>query len=223
MKYVLSMLGLCLFFVKGHGQTTNVFPTSGNVGIGTTSPTAKLDVRGVDPIFQLYETNSGNNRRLQLRVGEGGGIRFLSTFGTGGNYPFTFVFGGSVGEVMRIKTNGDIGIGTTTPTDKLSVNGRIRAREVKVETANWPDYVFQSDYTLLPLDKLEDYIRTNGHLPGMPTAKQAEAEGIDLGAMNSRLLEKVEELTLHLIRLNAENAQLSQQVRQLAQTIETLH
>src|SRR5690606_483998 len=160
--------------------------------------------------------------RLQIRVGPGGGVRFLSTYGTSGNYPFTFAFGGSVGEVMRIKTNGDVGIGTATPTDKLSVNGRIRAHEVKVETANWPDYVFHRDYALMTLSELEAYIEKNGHLPGMPTAAEAEAEGIALGEMNNKLLEKVEELTLHLIKLGAENAELRQRVESLGKAIESV-
>ncbi|SEL98541.1 hypothetical protein SAMN05421740_1201, partial [Parapedobacter koreensis] len=92
-----------------------------------------------------------------------------------------------------------VGIGTMDPAERLSVNGNIRAKEVKVEMANWPDYVFKRDYPLMPLPELETFINDNGHLPGIPSAIEAEASGIGLAEMNRRLLEKVEELTLHLL------------------------
>lgn len=96
----------------------------------------------------------------------------------------------------------NIGIGTINPTDKLSVNGRIRAKEVRVETANWPDYVFEDGYSLQDLNELESYIKSHKHLPGIPTAALIESDGVDLGEMNRKLLEKVEELTLYVIDLN---------------------
>ncbi|MFC3198173.1 hypothetical protein ACFOET_11180 [Parapedobacter deserti] len=102
-------------------------------------------------------------------------------------------------QVSRFVVTGNVGIGIHNPTEKLSVNGNIRAKEVKVEMANWPDYVFKEDYDLMPLAELESYINTHGHLPGIPTAKQVEADGVALAEMNRKLLEKVEELTLHLI------------------------
>lgn len=108
------------------------------------------------------------------------------------------------GATLAIKaiTNGNVGIGTTTPTERLSVNGNIRAKEIKVETANWPDYVFRDNYRMQSLTELEEYIKVNKHLPDMPSAQKAEKEGIDLGEMNKLLLKKVEELTLHVIELS---------------------
>ena len=88
------------------------------------------------------------------------------------------------------------------PRRKLSVNGTIRAKEIKVETAGWPDYVFDDNYHLTPLKELDRYIKVNKHLPEMPNAKQAEQQGINLGEMNKLLLKKIEELTLHLIEKN---------------------
>lgn len=109
-----------------------------------------------------------------------------------------------IGATLAIKaiTNGNVGIGTTTPTERLSVNGNIRAKEIKVETANWPDYVFRDNYRMQSLIELEEYIKVNKHLPDMPSAQKAEKEGIDLGEMNKLLLKKVEELTLHVIELS---------------------
>ena len=100
--------------------------------------------------------------------------------------------------------DGNVGIGTATPSEKLSVNGNIRAKEIKVETANWPDYVFAKDYQLQPLTEVEAFINKNQHLPGLPNKEAVAAEGVNLGEMNRKLLEKVEELTLHIIRLEKE-------------------
>jgi hypothetical protein len=63
----------------------------------------------------------------------------------------------------------------------------------------WPDYVFEKDYNLLPLSELETYINQNKHLPEVPSAKEMEAEGLNLKEMNLMLLKKVEELTLHIL------------------------
>ncbi|MXV50375.1 hypothetical protein GS399_05270 [Pedobacter sp. HMF7647] len=101
---------------------------------------------------------------------------------------------------IRAIDNGNVGIGTATPREKLSVNGRIRAQEVKVETANWPDYVFDPSHKLDGLAAVEKFIGKNGHLPGIPSAEVVEKDGIDLGDMNARLLKKIEELTLYLIQ-----------------------
>jgi len=93
---------------------------------------------------------------------------------------------------------GNVGIGTTTPTEKLAVNGKIRAKEINVETG-WSDFVFEPHYKLLSLKETEDYIKKNQHLPEIPSAKEVEENGINLGEMNAKLLQKIEELTLHLI------------------------
>ena len=117
-------------------------------------------------------------------------------------------------EKMRIDGNGNVGIGTTTPAEKLSVNGKIRAKEVKVETANWPDYVFEPSYLLPDLKTTEQFIKENKHLPEIPSAEEVKANGINLGEINAKLLKKVEELTLYLIeqnrRLDAQQKEIEQ-------------
>ncbi|WP_053003722.1 hypothetical protein [Sphingobacterium sp. Ag1] len=94
---------------------------------------------------------------------------------------------------------GNVGIGTDAPTEKLSVKGKIRAQEIKVETANWPDYVFAESYQLPTLKETAAFIEKNKHLPGVPKATEVEENGLSLGEMNRILLQKIEELTLHMI------------------------
>ncbi|WP_448105171.1 hypothetical protein [Pedobacter panaciterrae] len=86
---------------------------------------------------------------------------------------------------MFIHPNGNIGIGTIIPTEKLSVNRKIRTHEIKVEAANSPDYVF-----------------VKSHLPDIPSAEDVKVNRVDLGDMNAKLLKKIEELTLYMIELN---------------------
>jgi hypothetical protein len=94
-------------------------------------------------------------------------------------------------EKMRITQSGNVGIGTANPTEKLAVNGKIRAKEIKVEASNWPDYVFEEDYKVGTLAGLESYIKTNKHLPEVPGAKEVEANGVALGEMNKLLIKKI--------------------------------
>ncbi|MCH5718227.1 hypothetical protein [Niabella hibiscisoli] len=81
------------------------------------------------------------------------------------------------------------------------MNGKVHAKEIKVNNSIWPDYVFQSSYNLMPLNKVEAFIKTNGHLPEVPSAKEVGEKGIEVGANQALLLKKIEELTLHIIEL----------------------
>lgn len=101
----------------------------------------------------------------------------------------------------------------------LSVDGKIIAEEMRVQlSTSWPDYVFSDEYKLMPIEDLEMNIRQNKHLPNIPSAAEVTAEnGFDLGDMNKRLLEKVEELTLYIIQLKKENNILAERMTKLEQ------
>ncbi|MCT1526910.1 tail fiber protein [Sphingobacterium hotanense] len=108
---------------------------------------------------------------------------------------------------------GKVGIRTDQPGDyDLAVKGRIRTQEVRVEATNWPDYVFNPNYKLLSLEETRKYINTHGHLPGIPDLRAVNEQGISLGEMNRVLLEKIEELTLHLIQKEDDITQLKREL-----------
>ena len=126
-----------------------------------------------------------------------------------------------------IKSNGEgfisrLGIGTTHLADtnyKLNVEGAIRARKLKVDHDNWPDYVFMRDYKLRPLSAVASFIKTHGHLPDVPSAAQIKENGLDMGEAQAMLMRKVEELTLHMIAqqrlIQAQQRQINRLQRQL--------
>jgi len=217
----------------------------GNFGIGTDIPGEKLQVDGnikVGPrnAYLLYYgslsegfgaastilgnnvvAGQGNNTiKRNIHPGDNGSFVSLNyyhgiTFHTGVNSTLNTEVPMYDSEKMRITQNGDVGIGTNTPREKLSVNGKIRAQEIKVEMANWPDYVFADDYQQQTLPELERYIKVNKHLPEVPSAKEVEQNGVALGEMNKILLKKIEELTLHLIEKDKVLTELTKRIERL--------
>lgn len=119
-----------------------------------------------------------------------------------------FSWGSYDKDYMIMTANGNLGIGTNRPAEKLVVKGKIIAEEIKVQAVNWPDYVFKSDYKLTSLAQTEIFIQENGHLPEVPSAKQIEEEGLSVGEMNKLMMKKIEELTLHLIEKEKEIKEL---------------
>lgn len=118
--------------------------------------------------------------------------------------PFYYDFDANVKhEYPSLTYDGNVGIGTPNPDAKLTVKGTVHAEEVKVDlNVPAPDYVFEDTYNPISLEEIKGYISSEKHLPEIPSAKQMEANGIDLGDMNMKLLKKVEELTLYVIEQN---------------------
>jgi hypothetical protein len=95
---------------------------------------------------------------------------------------------------------------------RMAVDGKIICTELMVRlVANWPDYVFANDYKLRKIDEVEEFILKNNHLPGIPSAKEMEKAGMNLGEMQKLQMEKIEELTLYVIELKKEIEKLKAQ------------
>lgn len=109
---------------------------------------------------------------------------------------------------MTVTNEGKVGVGTSSPNEKFSVNGNISAKKLIITQTGWSDYVFHPDYKLKPLDQVEAFIKKNNHLPDIPSAKEVESKGISVGENQALLLKKIEELTLYLIELKKENEQI---------------
>ena len=136
------------------------------------------------------------NGNLHLDSYSGKGL-YLNYYQEGG--------GADCSKGLMIAPNGNIGIGTSSPSSKLDVNGTIRAKEVKIEATGWSDYVFADDYALPSLTDVEDHITTHKHLPDIPSEKEVLESGVNVVEMQAKLLQKIEELTLYVIDLKKEN------------------
>lgn len=104
---------------------------------------------------------------------------------------------------------------STIPRKSFLVNGSVYAKAYKVKTTAWADYVFNDDYNLKPLSEVEDHIRKNKHLPGMITEKEALEQGVDIGDIQVKLLEKIEELTLYIIEQDKKNIRQDKLISEL--------
>jgi hypothetical protein len=189
---------------------TDISYNNGNVGIGIANPDnaeawGKLvEVRGYNHSKFLVSTaNESILTCLWSHDGAGfGGAPAGGMTGTSSNHPFSIL----TNKISRITvtTAGDVGIGTASPGPyKLAVEGTIGARKIKVTQATpWADYVFEEGYKLPTLTELEEYVLQNKHLPDVPSAKEIQKNGLDLGDNQAVLLKKIEELTLYIIDIN---------------------
>lgn len=113
-------------------------------------------------------------------------------------------------------TGGKLGVGTTQIPDsfKLAVAGKIIAEEVVVKLqSNWPDYVFKPTYELMPLHQVEQFVQANNHLPGIPSAAEVKNDGLSMGEMQNKLLQKIEELTLYMIEQDKKITNLEERLK----------
>lgn len=101
-------------------------------------------------------------------------------------------------------------------------DGKIYAKEIEVKSNVWADYVFKKDYKLRSLEEVEKHISEKGHLPNIPSAKEVEKDGINLGEMDAKLLEKIEELTLYSIEQNKQLKSQSEEIKELREQVQQL-
>ena len=202
---------------------TDIFFEGGNVGIGTDEPDASLHISGgievlrlesaSDPLFSFYE---GSTYKAWMQA-------FDDDFYITNRMPGRLRLRTSNVDRLVIEGNGNVVIGATSGATgyRLSVNGKVACEELLIDDQNyWPDYVFEKKYNLLSIDELEQSIRKNNHLPGIPSAGEVKDNGgFQVGEMQKKMLEKIEELSLYIIQLNnrvkkleAENKVLKQKI-----------
>ncbi len=182
--------------VKQNLTLQGAFSVTGPFGIGVATPEAQLHVNGDGKFDGNVTANKIIVNAIEI-AGSG------QSSGTGLN----------LGDNLIV--NGSVAIGTTKVSGyKLSVNGKIRASDdIKVYLeSEWSDFVFNKDYKLRTLEEVSQYINKNGHLPEMPSAEVVKKDGIDLGAMDAKLLQKIEELTLYMIEMKKENEFLKKEI-----------
>ena len=197
---------------------SNIYYNDGYVGIGTNLP---------DKALVLYQTSNAAFRLQNATTGVGGGFKGVLFEADELNFHFWnygngfLRFGTNNEERIRITADGKMGIGTTSPSYNLAVNGTIGCKEVTVTSTGWADFVFKDNYKLPPLSEVEAYISTNKHLPGIPTEAEVKEKGISVGDMSSKLLQKIEEITLYVIDLKKENESLRAQLTAFQEQLES--
>ena len=230
---------------------------TGNVGIGSVIPDARLEVVDSNPSIQVqssaaisgtlemavagcntcFSTQSKASDGVIRLMGGGDLLLHMPTSGMGNQ---SVRINSTYKEIFSVWDNGVVAIGgdlnikyqqsnlslplISAANYQLVVEKGILAEKVKVavkNTANWADYVFANDYKLKPLAEVEAFVKTNKHLPGVPSAEDVVKDGIDMATMDAKLLEKVEELTLYLIDLKKEVDVLKAENNQLKTAIAT--
>ena len=207
------------FYIGGRdGRDLILQVISGKVGIGTTSPNWQLDVNSANSHSYISIAGADSfDKGIQIKSNTNGSVWYWNyknlTSNPSRNLALCWYDGNSVNEQrFTITPSGSVGIGTTNPGNyKLAVEGTIGCRELIVTTAGWSDFVFKDDYKLMNLDELEAKIKENGHLPEIPSAKEVSEKGVSVGEMQSKLLQKVEELTLYVIDQNKRIAALERE------------
>ena len=195
---------------------------SGYIGIGTTTPDRQLTVQG--------HVNIGGTTNGQMWVRHINGKAPTTTSNDNlylnySNGKDVYVGGSSTisGSDLFIP-KGNVGIGTTnTKGYDLAIAGKAVAEEVVVKLQSaWPDYVFENVYELPTLEEVEKQIKDKGHLSNIPSAEEVEKNGVELGEMNKKLLEKIEELTLYTIEQEKRIKELEKQQNKIKELEEKL-
>ena len=186
------------FIVRINGTNlVNITPAL-NVGIGTASPAAKLHVVG-----KIIADADGEALKID------GNVPVVNFYHNGSFKSFisqnnTELYVGANG-ILHLDGSNGVAIGAVATGGnnyKLAVAGNVVCEELRVKLrSNWPDYVFATNYHLPKLSDVEQFIQMHQHLPNIPKAADIKKEGLEVGDMQKRMMEKIEELTLYIIDL----------------------
>ncbi len=198
---------------------SNIYYNSGKIGVGTNDPSAPLHVSGGIELFRLESTSDP-----MMTFYHGSSMKaWIQAFGddlyiTNKSSGRLRLRNGNVDRLV-IDPTGNVVIGSSSGASgyRLSVNGKIACEEILIDDFNyWPDYVFEKNYGLPSIEEMEKSINENKHLPGIPSAKEIKDNGgYEVGDIQKKLLEKVEELSLYIIDLNKRVKTLEEENREL--------
>lgn len=224
--------------VRGANNFTESQTIAGNLGIGTgtANPVHRLEVNGNGvfngTVISSIANDTGGRIQLINPTKNGNGVAsawmiYNMTGGYGNSLQFwaydnLSCGGGMCTNRFTIMDNGNVGIGTSNPTNKLDVNGTIHSKEVKIDMNGWSDFVFKKEYNLRTLQEVEKHINEEGHLENIPSEEEVLKNGINLGEMNSKLLQKIEELTLYIIQQEKKNSLQTLEIENSKNEIEIL-
>ncbi len=201
--------GIYKLDVNGATRSNNAV-VDGTLGIGTTTASSPLSFANL-PGKKISFWNSGANNDFGIGI-QNGEMQFY----TAG--PDKISFGHGTSDVYtRTMTyypvTAQLGINCLPQAGyNLAVNGFIKSKEIVVESINWADYVFDKTYRLRPLSEVEDFIKQNNHLPNIPSAADILKNGLKVGELQTKMMEKIEELTLYIIELKKEVQVLQSQI-----------
>ena len=192
------------FRLNSNGQGRLHIYQDGNIVVGTNAQAT----------YGKFTVHTPNNTNGVIQVGGDGQVLAMRIGGSSGS------IGTATPHIMRIIANniaainidpaGNIGIGTPNPLPgyMVAINGNVKAKELVIETTGWPDYVFGEKYQPMPLHELNQFITQHHHLPNIPSACELETDGVAVGEMQKKMMEKIEELTLYLIQQQKEIEEL---------------
>ncbi len=197
-----------------------------NVGIGTVSPNNKLEINGIGSglrFTNLKSTNSVSTWGGKVLSVDANGDVVLVKDSIGTTSVATSAWTSIANNRIQNANTGAVVIGALNTTAlpgnyKLYVKDGILTEEVKIAaegTLDWADYVFAKNYKLRTLSEVENFVKINKHLPGVPSAEEVSKNGINVAKMEAKLLEKIEELTLYMIDMKKENNQLKNRLKRL--------
>jgi Collagen triple helix repeat (20 copies) len=179
--------------------TNAIFGNNGaGISLQKNFPTIGFNAyRDINNVQRYMGTGYGYN----MAVSPVDGLLFFNAMGTGAA---NAAVGANENYRVGISQEGNMGIGTLpNAAYRLSINGNVRSKEVVVETG-WADFVFDENYTLLPLTDVEKFIKANKHLPNIPSAAEIKTNGLKVGEVQTKMMQKIEELTLYVIDLKKE-------------------